>query len=103
MANRNGGDTLRLSSLLLCLALAGCAGADAAHELAPAAAAAPGTAPAAAEKKKEWWQEGPMTKEKASSMCWMKTESARRDIALEARADLVNKCVAETLKGRPPG
>ena len=67
--------TLRLSPLLLSLALAACAGADATQELAlapaptvsgPAAAARGAALPGA---KKEWWQEGPMTKEKASSMC----------------------------------
>jgi hypothetical protein len=93
--------TLRLSPLLLCVALAGCAGADAKHELSPAAAAARGAVPGSAAKK-EWWQEGPMTREKAASMCWMRYDSAHRNIALEARADLVGKCVAATMKGRPP-
>ena len=95
--------SLRSCSLFLCVALAACAGATGSGPPGPTVSGPAADARGAVipGMKKEWWQEGPMTREKASSMCWMKSES-RRDLALEARADFVNKCVAETLKGRPP-
>ena len=103
-----------LLCLGLCVPLAACAGANAAHQMAapspePASAApsaGPRVAQAAAKKKEkkeeqqdEWWQEGGVTREKINAMCWMKIENAgRRDMAAEKRADLVNACVAQTLK-----
>lgn len=105
---------MRSMTLLLCLALAGCAGANAANDVMPAstmAAATPAPEPAgpkarAAGKrdpsdKEDWWKEGGVTREKISAMCWMKYEKGRGDLPIDKRADLVNKCVADTLKENP--
>lgn len=113
-----------LVCLGLCVPLAGCLSAGASGDAKPDVAAAPqpggspmpagraATAPkpprgAAAQanasaKKDEWWREGGVTREKINSMCWMKAEeSGGRGMAAEKKADLVNKCVAETLKQHP--
>ena len=113
---------MRTPILLLCLALAGCAGADAGSQFAlstePAASAAPASsaaghnalAQATAQKKKgakkdeqseDWWKEGGVTREKINAMCWMKYESGRKDMPVDKRADLVNDCVVKTLKEHP--
>ena len=116
---------MRTMSLLLCLALAGCAGAGATTSFAPEAPKAtvfdppllPGpTAEAAPPKhgrgkksaksdgdapKEEWWTEGGVTHEKISAMCWMKYEKGHGDLPIDKRADLVNACVAATLKAHP--
>ena len=34
-------------------------------------------------------------------MCWMKYETGRKDMPIDKRADLVNACVAQTLKEHP--
>jgi hypothetical protein len=129
-ANRTDGDRMRTMTLLLCLGacvpLAACAGASAsstsfAPEPAAQAAAvdppllpgptmaenkpsrgARGAKPKADDADKdEWWKEGGITREKINAMCWMKFEKGRADLPLEKRADLVNACVAETLKEHP--
>ena len=101
---------MRLTILLCCLALAGCAGSDPALSPEPVAAApvSPSAAGRAAQasakkdqKKDDWWKEGGVTREKINAMCWMKYEQGRRDIAVEKRADLVNACVQQTLKEHP--
>ena len=113
---------MRSMTLLLCLGLcvplAACAGANAAHQMAtpspePASAAAGRAAHAQASAKKkekkekkeeqndEWWQEGGVTREKINAMCWMKHEQGRNDMPVEKRADLVNACVVQTLKENP--
>ena len=114
---------MRTMTLLFCLMLVNCAGANAAHEM-PAQAAAPAAAEsspppravrtAAAKKdskkrddakgdeqKEEWWKEGGVTREKINAMCWMKYETGRKDIQIDKRADLVNACVVQTLKEHP--
>jgi hypothetical protein len=105
------GNPMRTTILLLCLALAGCAGADARNEIAsaPEPIAAPPAAPAAraahasAKKpeKEEWWQEGGVTREKINAMCWMKYENGRKDLPVDKRADLVDACVQQALKEHP--
>ncbi len=109
---------MRTMILLLCLALAGCAGANAAHDVVPSsqpmASAAPAPEPAAPkgrgarsaglkpeDAKGEWWKEGGVTHEKISAMCWMKYEKGHGDLPIDKRADLVNQCVADTLKEHP--
>ena len=109
---------MRSMTLLLCLGLcvplAACAGANAAHQMAapeptgavPSTGAHGRAAQASAKKKDEqkdeWWQEGGVTREKINAMCWMKIENGgRRDMAAEKRADLVNACVEQTLKEHP--
>jgi hypothetical protein len=106
-------------TLLLCVALAGCAGANAAHDVVPSSQPMASAAPApesAAPKgraarsaglkpadtpKEEWWKEGGVTHEKISAMCWMKYEKGHGDLPIDKRADLVNQCVADTLKEHP--
>jgi len=97
---------MRPMTLLFCLALAGCAGANAAHDVVPSSApmspAGPsGPAAQAAAAKEEWWKEGGVTHEKINAMCWMKFEKGRADLPVDKRADLVNRCVAEALKQHP--
>jgi hypothetical protein len=58
--------------------------------LAPVAA--PAAAPAAAAPTM------PMTREKASTDCWMKYEKEARGLSLDQRLPLVEKCTAEKLK-----
>ncbi len=41
---------------------------------------------------------GPMTREKASTDCWMKYEKEGRGLSLDQRLPLVEKCTAEKLK-----
>ena len=105
---------MRLTILLCCLALAGCAGSDPALSPEPVAAApvspsAAGRAAQASAKKPDkkdgknddWWKEGGVTREKINAMCWMKYETGRKDMPVEKRADLVNACVVQTLKENP--
>jgi hypothetical protein len=99
---------MRNAALLLCLGLAGCAGANAKQELA----AAPETtgsvhsplaraAQASGKGDADWWKAGGVTREKINAMCWMKYEQGRNDMPVEKRADLVNACVVQTLKENP--
>jgi hypothetical protein len=121
---------MRMMPLLLCLSLAACADAGHALTPEQANAQAQATAPAepAAPKAKtparkparstksdkpegkgnqalgESWvqaQEGVITREMISGGCWMKYERGRRDLPLEQRADLVNRCVDDTLLAYP--
>ena len=55
--------------------------------VAQAAPAAPAPTPAA-----------PMTRERASTDCWMKYEKEGRGLSLDQRLPLVEKCTAEKLK-----
>ena len=98
---------MRNAALLLCLGLAGCAGASAKQQLT----AAPETtgsvhsplarAAQASGKNSDWWKEGGVTREKINAMCWMKYENGRKDLPVDKRADLVNGCVAQALKEHP--
>jgi hypothetical protein len=118
---------IALFCLVLSVPLAGCLGAGATGgrtpEVTPSATAAPSSSPMpagraataprapaassqaaaanASGKKEEWWQEGGVTREKINGMCWMKAEQAGRGVAAEKRAEIVDKCVAETLKQYP--
>jgi hypothetical protein len=116
--------TVLLACLVLSVPLAGCLSAGATGDAKPDVAAAPqpsaspmpagraATAPKpprgaaanaqASGKKDEWWKEGGVTREKINSMCWMKAEeSGGRGMSADKKADLVDKCVAETLKQHP--
>jgi hypothetical protein len=119
---------MRTLTLFLCLALAGCAGANAARESAlPDAPAAVSSAPSGRaahamnaqasakkdskkdakkdattdEKSEEWWKDGGVTREKVNAMCWMKYETGRKDLPIDKRADLVNACVTQALREHP--
>jgi hypothetical protein len=79
--------------LALAAALSGCVTAEASlQQPAVAVASAPetnGSAPAPAE---------PLTREKASTDCWMKYEKDGRGLSLDQRLPLVEKCTAERMK-----
>lgn len=66
----------------------------------PAAARAASPPPRPAQPPPE--PQEPMTHERASAICWMKYEDGRRNLSLDQRADLVDKCVKATLSGAPP-
>jgi hypothetical protein len=59
------------------------------------AASAPAAPPPAAASQPA---AGPMTREKASTDCWMKYEKEARALSLDQRLPLVEKCTAEKLK-----
>ena len=42
--------------------------------------------------------EPPMTRSRAASECWMKTEKGSAGVDLDKRADIVNKCIADKMK-----
>ena len=97
---------MRPTVLLLCLALAGCAGGNAAPEVTGSTPSARPQSPLAraaqaSGKKDDWWKEGGVTREKINAMCWMKYETGRKDMPVEKRADLVDACVQQTLKEHP--
>ena len=43
--------------------------------------------------------EPPMTHTRAAEQCWMATEKGSASLSLDKRADLVDKCIAEKMKG----
>jgi len=43
----------------------------------------------------------PPTRQQAALDCWMGTEKSSRTLSLDQRADLVNKCIDEKMKGQP--
>jgi hypothetical protein len=102
---------MRPIALLVCLALAGCARVNptpnvtaAAPVAAPAAARAQSPLARAAQassQNDDSWKAGGVTREKINAMCWMRYEHGRNDMPVEARADLVEACVAQTLKQHP--
>ena len=108
---------MRWLPLIFCLALAGCMTDDNARDVVPssAQASAPRAAKPAearrdaksdakpdAKSEDESWKQGGVTRERASAMCWMKFERGHKDLPLDQRADLVNKCVADALQANPP-
>ena len=45
--------------------------------------------------------EPPMTRSRAATECWMKTEKGSAGADLDKRADIVNKCIDEKMKATP--
>jgi hypothetical protein len=43
--------------------------------------------------------EPPMTHTRAAEQCWMSTEKGGASLSLDKRADLVNKCIEDKMKG----
>jgi hypothetical protein len=82
------------SRLIACLAVLGSALALAACETtgpgAPSMAAAPTPQP-------------PMTHRQAAEECWMGTEKADARMNLDKRADVVDRCIEQKMKGAPAG
>ena len=102
-----------LGALTATLALAGCetdgtgqAAADAPKAQAASAkpepaAAKPETPPT--QPAKPAADDGePMTRARAARECWMRTEKANPHQDLDKRADVVNKCIEDKLKGVAP-
>jgi type IV secretory pathway VirB10-like protein len=58
-----------------------------------AAPAAPPPAPA---------QQAALTPEEAKGKCWMRYENDKRAKSIDDRLKLVEKCVDDTMRGRPP-
>ena len=79
--------TTRIIPRLLLIALAGLAlaGCETTGTSAPAKTA---TAP-----------EPPMTRTRAAEQCWMSTEKGATSMSLDKRADVVNKCIEDKMKG----
>jgi hypothetical protein len=85
-----------IPALVLLLAgaiLSGCQTDGIAGDHTPQVAAAAQPAPQAAPAPEE-----PITEHQASAACWMKFERGRKDLPLEARAKLVDKCIDERMK-----
>jgi hypothetical protein len=78
-------------------ALAGCAQGNSSADLAPAAPQQTAAAPAAAPPPAP---EGPLTPEKAKADCWMKYENDKKIKNIDARLQLVEKCVDDTMRGQ---
>ena len=70
--------------MLAALALAGCE------------TTGTGAAPVAAKPP-----EPPMTHARAATECWMSTEKGHHDADLDKRADIVDKCIEQKMKGAP--
>jgi len=120
---------VRISRALIAAAavslLAGCAGGNSSADIAPAAAPAPvepapqasvqqqplpprpapagrstQAAPAAPPPASE--QQAALTPEEVKAQCWMKYENDKRIKNIDARLQLVEKCIADTSRGQPP-
>jgi len=65
--------------------------------LAACETTSPGAAPAATAQAAP--PEPPMTRSRAAEMCWMSTEKGAASQNLDKRADLVNKCIEDKMKG----
>jgi hypothetical protein len=74
-----------LRILLLVLAAAGLAACETSGLGTPTEAAKPA--------------EPPMTRRLAAEQCWMAAEKAHAALSLDKRADIVNKCIEQKLKG----
>ena len=95
MSKRRSGSLFHIVLLLgLAAALSACSHAEAVAPQAPAHAAA--AAPAAPAEPAA--PVSPITREKASTDCWMKYEKEGRSLSLDQRLPLVEKCTAEKLK-----
>ncbi|HKS65245.1 MAG TPA: hypothetical protein VJT13_26315 [Xanthobacteraceae bacterium] len=123
--------TVRISRTLIAAAavsfLAGCAGGSGSADIAPAAAPPPPVEPApqvsvqqqplppaptgratrGAPPPPPQQQAAPapqvaLTPEEVKAQCWMKYENDKRIKNIDARLQLVEKCVADTSRGQPP-
>jgi len=120
---------VRISRALIAAAavslLAGCAGGNSSADIAPTAAPPPvepapqasvqqqplpprpapagrstQAAPAAPLPASE--QQAALTPEEVKAQCWMKYENDKRIKNIDARLQLVEKCIADTSRGQPP-
>jgi len=122
--------TVRISRTLIAAAavslLAGCAGGSGSADIAPTAAPPPvepapqvsvqqqplppapaGRATRGAPPPPPAQQAAPapqvaLTPEEVKAQCWMKYENDKRIKNIDARLQLVEKCVADTSRGQPP-
>jgi hypothetical protein len=85
---------LRVGHIMLMVAVSACSHAQAViNPSAPELAA--GSAPSSAANPAP---EAAVTREKASTACWMKYEKEGRALSLDQRLPLVEKCTADKLK-----
>jgi hypothetical protein len=96
MPKRRSGSLFDIVFVLgMAAALSACSHAEAViNQPAPETSAAAATPSPAADAAPA----APMTREKASTDCWMKFEKERRGLSLDERLPLVEKCTAEKLK-----
>jgi hypothetical protein len=98
MPRRRSGNLLHLVFALgMAAALSACSHAEAVSSQPAPQAAANATSPAVASAEPAV-AATPMTREKASTDCWMKYEKDGRSLSLDQRLPLVEKCTAEKLK-----
>jgi hypothetical protein len=98
MPRRRPGNLLRMVYALgMAAALSACSHAEAVIGQPAPQAAANATSPALASAEAAV-AASPMTREKASTDCWMKYEKDGRSLSLDQRLPLVEKCTAEKLK-----
>ncbi len=93
----------RLLALLIAAGpLAGCETTG--DGAAPAAQAAQSAEPAKPEPPKAEPPkiEPPMTRSRAATECWMKTEKGSAGVHIDKRADIVTKCIDEKMKAAAP-
>ena len=121
--------TFRMSRALIAVAavtlLAGCAGGTSSADIAPTAAPPPAEPapqaqvqqqplappPSPAGRAKQAAPAAPppppvdqaaLTPEEVKTQCWMKYENDKRIKNIDARLQLVEKCVSETSRNQPP-
>ena len=113
---------VRCSFVFALLTLAGCAGSESSADLAPAAAPPPPPVaqaePAPAPPSKRGAPAGrsqqaapppppapakvASTPEEVRAQCWMKFENDKKIKNIDARAEAVDKCIAESSRNQPP-
>ena len=97
MSKRRSGSLFDIVPVLgLAAALSACSHAEAV--ISQPAPQAPAHASAAAPAAEPAAPAAPITREKASTDCWMKYEKEGRSLSLDQRLPLVEKCTAEKLK-----
>ena len=67
--------------------------------VAPVAQAAPAEPPNPMAGDTPSKTKGPMTHRQAALYCWMATEHGHADLPIDKRADVVDKCIAQKMKG----
>ena len=83
----------KISVLLCAFALAACASSNTSADIAPAASPQPAAAQAPPPKVA-------LTPEEAKGQCWMKYENDKKVKNIDARLQLVEKCVDDTMRGQ---
>lgn len=100
MPRRHIGGLVTIAAMLAAAGLPGCSqhAQNVPSQAATPAPAASGYLPALATPAAPEALAAPMTREKASTDCWMRYEKEGRGLSLDQRLPLVEKCTAEKLK-----